>query len=77
MELDYIGQLNKTFILAQDTDNLYIIDQHTLHERILYEKYMKEYNTRHIVQQPLLYPVSLNVTPLQEDTLIKNILVLR
>lgn len=77
LELDYIGQLNKTFILAQDTDNLYIIDQHTLHERILYEKYMKEYNTRHIVQQPLLHPVSLNVTPLQEDTLIKNILVLR
>lgn len=77
LELDYIGQLNKTFILAQDTDNLYIIDQHTLHERILYEKYMKEYYTRHIVQQPLLHPVSLNVTPLQEDTLIKNILVLR
>ena len=77
LELDYIGQLNKTFILAQDTDNLYIIDQHTLHERILYEKYMKEYNTRHIVQQPLLHPVSLNVTPLQEDSLIKNILVLR
>ena len=77
LELDYIGQLNKTFILAQDTDNLYIIDQHTLHERILYEKYMKEYNTRHIVQQPLLHPVSLNVTPLQEDTLIKNSLVLR
>lgn len=77
LDLDYIGQLNKTFILAQDADNLYIIDQHTLHERILYEKYMKEYNNRHIVQQPLLHPISLNITPLQEDTLIKNILVLR
>lgn len=77
LDLDYIGQLNNTFILAQDADNLYIIDQHTLHERILYEKYMKEYNNRHIVQQPLLHPISLNITPLQEDTLIKNILVLR
>lgn len=77
LDLDYIGQLNNTFILAQDKNNLYIIDQHTLHERILYEKYMKEYNARHIVQQPLLHPIPLSVTPLQEDTLIRNILVLR
>lgn len=77
LDLDYIGQLNKTFILAQDANNLYIIDQHTLHERILYEKYMQEYNNRHIVQQPLLHPISMNITPLQEDALIKNILVLR
>lgn len=77
LDLEYIGQLNNTFVLAQDTGNLYIIDQHTLHERILYEKYMNEYNNRHIVQQPLLHPISIHITPLQEDTLIKNILVLR
>lgn len=77
LDLEYIGQLNNTFILAQDTSNLYIIDQHTLHERILYEKYMNEYNNRHIVQQPLLHPIPIHITPLQEDTLIKNILVLR
>lgn len=77
LDLEYIGQLNNTFILAQDTNNLYIIDQHTLHERILYEKYMNEYNNRHIVQQPLLHSIPIHITPLQEDTLIKNILVLR
>lgn len=77
LDLEYIGQLNNTFILAQDTSNLYIIDQHTLHERILYEKYMNEYNNRHIVQQPLLHSIPIHITPLQEDTLIKNILVLR
>lgn len=77
LELEYIGQLNNTFILAQDCKNLYIIDQHTLHERILYEQYMKEYNSQHIVQQPLLHPISISLTPLQEDTLIKNILTLR
>ena len=38
---------------------------------------MNEYNNRHIVQQPLLHSIPIHITPLQEDTLIKNILVLR
>lgn len=75
-DLDYIGQLNRTFILAQDKDNLYVIDQHTLHERILYEKFMKEFNSKKIVQQPLLNPLIINVSPMQEDVLIKNIMTL-
>ena len=53
LDLEYIGQLNQTFILAQDRENLYIIDQHTLHERILYEKFMKAFNQKKIVKQPL------------------------
>ncbi len=39
--LSVIGQLNNSFILAQNAEGLYIIDQHTCHERILYEKFMK------------------------------------
>lgn len=75
-DLAYIGQLNQTFILAQDKDNLYIIDQHTLHERILYERFMKAYNQRDIVKQPLLHPVSIQVSPLQEAALVQHILTL-
>lgn len=75
-DLDYIGQLNQTFILAQDRENLYIIDQHTLHERILYERFMKEYNAQAITRQPLLHGVTVHVSPLGEDALVKNIFLL-
>ncbi|MDO4281115.1 MAG: DNA mismatch repair endonuclease MutL [Peptococcaceae bacterium] len=75
--LEYIGQLNQTFILAQDRDNLYIIDQHTLHERILYEKFMKEFDARKITQQPLLHPIAIKLSPIQEEVLVRHILTLR
>lgn len=75
-ELEYIGQLNQTFILAQDRDNLYIIDQHTLHERILYEKFMAECDAKMIAKQPLLHPVRLKLSPLQEGALVRNIFIL-
>ena len=75
-ELEYIGQLNQTFILAQDRDNLYIIDQHTLHERILYERFMKNAAAKDVARQPLLHPVGVKVSPLQEAALVQNIFTL-
>lgn len=74
--LEYIGQLNQTFILAQDRDNLYIIDQHTLHERILYERFMKSVDQDAIICQPLLHPVTVKLSPLEEAALVENIFVL-
>ena len=41
--LKVIGQFNKTYILAEYLDVLYIIDQHAAHERILYEKIKQNY----------------------------------
>lgn len=75
-DLEYIGQLNQTFILAQDSDNLYIIDQHTLHERILYEQFMKAFDQKKIVKQPLLHPVGIRISPLQEAALVQHIFTL-
>lgn len=74
--LQYIGQLNNTFILAQDKNNLYIIDQHTLHERILYEKFMYEVEEKCINPQRLLHPIEVHLNPIQEKTLVENIIML-
>ena len=41
-DLQYIGQLQGTFLLAQAGDGLYIVDQHAAQERINYERYRKE-----------------------------------
>lgn len=55
-KLRIIGQFNKTYILAEHLDTLYIIDQHAAHEKIIYEKYVKDIENKEIVVQSLLIP---------------------
>ncbi|MBP5736900.1 MAG: hypothetical protein J6W55_05580, partial [Acidaminococcaceae bacterium] len=50
-----IGQVDKTFIIAQSEDTLYLIDQHAAHERILYDRLVLTHND--IPAQQLLIPL--------------------
>lgn len=56
-ELNVIGQFNSTYILAENNSELYIIDQHAAHEKILFEKYMKQLKNSNIAVQALITPV--------------------
>ncbi|MDO4903358.1 MAG: DNA mismatch repair endonuclease MutL [Limosilactobacillus sp.] len=58
--LQYIGQLQGTFLLAQAGDGLYIVDQHAAQERINYERYRKEIGQVSDDQQTFLVPLVLN-----------------
>lgn len=75
--LTLLGQLNNSFILAQNKEGLYIIDQHTLHERILYERFSREVENQSIISENLLIPVNFNLTPKQENIFIQYIVQLR
>ena len=55
-----IGQVDKTFIIAQSDDTLYLIDQHAAHERILYDKFVNAHNN--IPAQTMLMPLYIDVT---------------
>lgn len=59
-DLQYIGQVHGTFLLAQAGDGLYIIDQHAAQERINFEKYRKEIGQVSADQQTFLVPLVLN-----------------
>ena len=61
-DLRIIGQFNKTYILAEYADTLYIIDQHAAHEKILYEKYSKDIENGEIVVQQLLLPCLIDLS---------------
>ena len=65
-----IGQLFDTYWLVEYENKFYIIDQHAAHEKVLYEKFRKEFSNREIVSQMVSPPqvISLN---LQEDMLMK------
>jgi len=51
-----IGQYNKTYILGEHDGTMYMIDQHAAHEKILFEKYLKEIEEGTIIIQPLMVP---------------------
>ncbi|WP_418792478.1 DNA mismatch repair endonuclease MutL [Phosphitispora sp. TUW77] len=70
-----LGQINGTFIAAQGDDGMYLIDQHAAHERILYEKFMARPD-EHTVSEQLLFPVTLELTHQEVQTLNENILSL-
>lgn len=51
-----LGQYQKTYILAEFAQTLYLIDQHAAHEKINFERYMEEMMKHELILQPLLIP---------------------
>ena len=64
-----IGQLFKTYWLIEHDNTFYIMDQHAAHEKILYERLMKQINSREVASQGLLMPFVINVDPVVESML--------
>ena len=60
-----IGQLRESFILATNEDGLWIIDQHVAHERVLFEKILREREVERVQRQRLLMPLLIDLTPAQ------------
>ncbi|MCI2109663.1 MAG: DNA mismatch repair endonuclease MutL [Acidaminococcaceae bacterium] len=50
-----LGQINRTFIVAQSEKNLYLIDQHAAHERIMYDRFIRRQEP--IPTQQFLMPI--------------------
>lgn len=68
-----IGQLFDTYWLVQFHDNLYIIDQHAAHEKVLYEKTMASLEKREYTSQLLNPPIILTLSGREELMLQKNL----
>ncbi|WP_438445745.1 DNA mismatch repair endonuclease MutL [Gorillibacterium sp. sgz5001074] len=68
-QLDPIGQLHGTYIVAQNGEGLYLIDQHAAHERINYEYYYELFGKPHEASQELLVPLTLELTPAEAELL--------
>lgn len=68
---EIIGQIFDTYWLVAYENNLYIIDQHAAHEKVLYERLIKRLNSKKAASQMISPPEILSLSSKEEDTLKK------
>src|SRR6266536_3151188 len=64
-----LGQLRESFILAVNHEGLWIVDQHVAHERVLFERVLKQRAQLRVESQRLLMPLIVELTPAQQAVL--------
>ena len=68
--LRYVGEVFRTYILAERGDELCLIDKHAAHERQLYEKLAANYGN--VPSQLLLQPAAINLSAEEKQALLEN-----
>ncbi|MCW5797554.1 MAG: DNA mismatch repair endonuclease MutL [Nitrospira sp.] len=64
-----LGQMNRTYLIAQVGDELQVVDQHTAHERVLFERLWRAWQGKTVTSQPLLLPEPLEL-PVQQAVIL-------
>jgi DNA mismatch repair protein MutL len=64
-----VGQVGNLYVVAESAEGLYLIDQHAAHERVLYERFLADLEAARLDTQPLLQPVTVELTPRQQALL--------
>ena len=70
--LRVVGQVRLTYIVAESPDGMYLVDQHAAHERVLFDRIVRQAARREVPAQPLLTPAAVELTPPQAETLEAN-----
>ncbi len=71
--LKVVGQLQQTYVVAEGPEGMYLVDQHAAHERVLFDRIRQRRGEQGTVSQPLLVPVSVELTPSHATTLEDNL----
>ncbi len=61
----FIGRFDNLYLIIEAGEALYIVDQHTAHERVLYEQMLEKVEKQAINAQNLLFPVQIELDPEQ------------
>lgn len=75
--LRLIGQIGGTYVVAEGPDGLYLMDQHAAHERVLFEKLMRQHDLKQIPSQSLLTPSVVTLPPQSSSLLASQLGILQ
>ena len=67
-----VGQVFETYWLVEFQDKLLMIDQHAAHEKVNYERLMKQYREKNVLSQGLMPPIIISMTAQEEMVLLEN-----
>jgi DNA mismatch repair protein MutL len=67
MEVPELVQLKRNYILFEQPDGVVLIDQHSAHERVLFERFMRSFTDGGAASQRLLFPATLHLSPDEAD----------
>ena len=70
-DVKFVGTVFATYLFVEKQDKVYAIDEHAGHERLLFDKYVKEVDSRDVAKQSLLVPFTFDVN-LQEYDFLEN-----
>ena len=68
-----VGQVHGTYIVAQNDEGMYLIDQHAAQERIFYEYFMEKLRSESVASQMLLFPHTIECTAAEAARLEKRL----
>ena len=60
-----LGQIHQTYLVGHINQDLFIIDQHTAHERVIFERLIQAWSQKDVLQQSLLIPEPIDLLPHQ------------
>ncbi len=67
-----IGQIFSSYIVIEKGDTMYLLDQHAAHERLLFDKLLKEFENKEIITQKLLVPCTVKLSPTELEIVSEN-----
>jgi DNA mismatch repair protein MutL len=65
--LRFVAQIRLTYLVCEGPDGLYVIDQHAAAERVNFDRLRKQYRSRAVPSQALLFPLLLKVVPAESE----------
>jgi DNA mismatch repair protein MutL len=68
LDLQPLGQVQESFIVAVNSDGLWIIDQHAAHECVLFDRHVRQRKEKKVEVQRLLMPIIIQLKPEQQVT---------
>lgn len=71
-ELKIIGQVFSTYWIVQYEDKMYMIDQHAAHEKVLYERFMRELENKKPLTQMLQPAIVLSLSMIEQEVIESN-----
>jgi DNA mismatch repair protein MutL len=70
--LRFLTQVRQTYLVCEGAEGLYVLDQHAAAERVVFSKLRRQFESREVASQALLFPLTIEVTARESELLAEH-----